>query len=153
MLTYSSLILKSWAWKVIKSFHLCQTWWVSWCDPFSCFAIKHQVFEVKYFNIQLPMFTNFITHVYHVALNTSVHQYCHIISIAPPTGHRNSDKHHPIYMTSIVLFFFSISYTTRWHATKKWAQPPTAPPPNARGLQINNQNITDHNSVWGIFHL
>ena len=33
-----------------------------------------------------PMYTKFITHIYNVALNTCMHQYC-VISIAPPTGH------------------------------------------------------------------
>ena len=48
------------------------------------------------------MYTKFITQVYDVALNTSMHQYC-VIFIAPPTGHRNSDKH-PISMSFIVFF-------------------------------------------------
>ena len=45
-------------------------------------------------------------------------EYC-IISIAPPTGHRKLDKHHPIYMT----FVFSTSYTTTWHASNRWEHP------------------------------
>ena len=39
-------------------------------------------------NIQIPIYTKLLTHVEGVAL--SVHQYC-VISIAPPTGHRESD--------------------------------------------------------------
>ena len=54
------------------------------------------------FNIQFSMYNKFMTHVYDVALNTSMHQYC-IISKAPPTGHRNSHKHH-IYMIFTVFF-------------------------------------------------
>ena len=37
-------------------------------------------------------------HVEGVTLNTSMHQHC-VIAIAPPTGHRKSDKHHLINMT------------------------------------------------------
>ena len=40
-------------------------------------------------SLQVPMYTKFITQVYNVTLNTSMHQYC-VISIAPPTGHKNS---------------------------------------------------------------
>ena len=142
-----SMILRPWRWKVIKSIRLLQTWWVSLSDPFSCFV--HKAWSPNSFNIQFPMNNKFITHVYDVALNTSMHQYC-VILIAPPTGHRNSDKHHPIYMT--FMGFLSIPYTTTWYATRRSAHPPTAPLPDACGLQIN-QNITDHKFVWGIFHL
>ena len=142
-----SMILRPWRWKVIKSIRLLQTWWVSLSDPFSCFV--HKAWSPNSFNIQFPMNNKFITHVYDVALNTSMHQYC-VILIAPPTGHRNSDKHHPIYMT--FMGFLSIPYTTTWYATRRSAHPPTAPLPDACGLQIN-QNTTDHKFVWGIFHL
>ena len=54
------------------------------------------------------MYTKFITHVYDVTLNTSMHQDC-VISIAPPTGHRNFDKH-PIYMTFTRFFLHIIHY-------------------------------------------
>ena len=59
------------------------------------------------FNIQFLMYTLFITHVYD-SLNTSMHQYC-VISIVPPTGHRNSDKH-PIYLTFIAFFLHIMHY-------------------------------------------
>ena len=92
----------------------------------SIFMLCHEASSFYNFNIQFPMYTKFITHVYDVALNTSMHQYC-VISIAPPPGHKNSDKHHPIYMTFIG--FFSISHTPTWHATVTWAHLPPAPPP------------------------
>ena len=105
-----------------------------------CVHFHHKVSTPYNFNIQFPMYSKFITHVYDVTLNTSMHQYC-VIFIAPPTGHRNSDKY-PIYMTCIGFF---ISYTTRWHVIKRWTHPPTALPP------INNQKThTDHKfcTVW-----
>ena len=67
------------------------------------FMLRHKASTPYNFNIEFPMYAKFITYVYNVALNTSMHQYC-VISIAPPTGHRNSDKHHPIYMTCICYF-------------------------------------------------
>ena len=47
---FTSIILRPWIWKVIKSFCLRQTLWVSWCGPFSCFAIKHQVLITSPYN-------------------------------------------------------------------------------------------------------
>ena len=88
-----SIILKPWTWKVIKSFHLCQTWWVSWCDPFSCLAIKHQVLITSTYNSPNS------SHMYTISPWMPP---CCVISIAPPTA---------IYMTFIGLL--SISYTTR----------------------------------------
>ena len=67
---------------------------------------RHKASSPYNFNIEFPMYTKFITHVNNVTLNTSMHQYC-VISIAPPTGHRNSDKH-PIYMTCIAFFLHII---------------------------------------------
>ena len=64
-----------------------------------CVHFHHKVSTPYNFNIQFPMYSKFITHVYDVTMNTSMHQYC-VIFIAPPTGHRNSDKY-PIYMTCI----------------------------------------------------
>ena len=52
----------------------------------SIFMLSHKASSPFNFNIQFPMYTKFITHVYDVALNTSMHQYC-VIYIAPPTGH------------------------------------------------------------------
>ena len=74
----------------------------------SIFMLRHKASSPYNFTIQFPMYTKFITHVYDVALNTSMHQYC-VISIAPPTGHRNSDKH-PIYMTFKGFFLHIIHY-------------------------------------------
>ena len=107
----------------------------------SIFMLHHTASSPYNFNIQFPMYTLFIIHVHDFTLNTSTHPY-YAISIAPPTGHRNSDKH-PIYMIFIV--FSSISYIARWHATKRWAHLPTA------SLPINNQNTTGHKFVWGFF--
>ena len=59
------------------------------------------------FNIQFPMYTKFIIHVYNVVLNASMHQYC---VIAPPIGHRNSDKH-PVYMTFIPFIIIHYKMT------------------------------------------
>ena len=65
----------------------------------SIFMLRHKASRPYNFNIQFPMYTKFITHVNDVALNTSMHQYC-VISIAPPTGHRNSDKHRPVQLVA-----------------------------------------------------
>ena len=83
----------------LKSFHLRPTWWVPWCGPFSCFAMKRSPYN---FTIHFPTCTKFITHEYDVALHTSMHQYC-VKSIAPRIEHRNSDNH-PIYMAFIGFF-------------------------------------------------
>ena len=69
----------------------------------SILILRHKASSPCNCNIQFPIYTKFITHVDNVTLNTSMSQYC-VISIAPPTGHGNSDKHHPIYMTIIVYF-------------------------------------------------
>ena len=53
------------------------------------FMLRHKASSPYNFNMQFPMYIKFITHVYDVALYTSMHQYC--VSIAPPTGHRNSE--------------------------------------------------------------
>ena len=95
-----SIILKPWTWKLIKTVLLCQTWWTSWSHPFSCFAIKHQVLITLTYNFPCTpnsshMYT--MSHWIPPCINT-------VISIAPPTGHRNSDKHHPIQVTFIVFF-------------------------------------------------
>ena len=74
----------------------------------SIFMHLHKAASPYNFNIQFPMYTKFITHVYVVALNTSMHQYC-VISTVPSTGHRKSDKH-PIYMTFIGSFLHIIHY-------------------------------------------
>ena len=47
------------------------------------------------------------------------------------------------YLHDVYSFFSSISYTTRWHVTKRWAHPLTV------SLPINNQNTTDYKFVWG----
>ena len=67
----------------------------------SIFMLRHKASSPYDFNIQFPMYTKFITHVYDVTLNTPMRQYC-VTSMAPSTGHRNSVKH-PIYMT--FMFF------------------------------------------------
>ena len=67
----------------------------------STFMLCHKASSPYNFNIQFPMYNKFIIHVYDFVLDTSMHQYC-VISIAPPTRHRNSDKH-PIYMTFMFL--------------------------------------------------
>ena len=76
----------------------------------SIFMLRHKASSPYNFNIQFPctMYTKFITHVYDVNLNTSMHQCC-VISIAPLTGQRNSVKHHPIY--DINCLFFSPYHT------------------------------------------
>ena len=58
---------------------------------FFSIAVKHHHYQ---FNIQFPIFTKLFRNVEGVTLNISVHQNC-VISIAPPTGHRKSDKHSP----------------------------------------------------------
>ena len=80
-----------------------------------------------------------------------------------PFQFRNSNEH----LIHIYMFFLH-NITTRWHATTRWARPPTAPPPpppppppplppDTCGLRINNQNITELNItktiLWWIFHL
>ena len=70
-----------------------------------------------------------------------MHQYC-VILIAPPTGHRNSDKHHPIYMTFID--FFSPYHTLQHDMQLKGLcalRQRHCPTP------VNNHNITDHKFV------
>ena len=52
----------------------------------SIFMLRHKASSPYKFDVQFPMYTKFITHVYDVTLNTSIHQYC-VIYIAPPTGH------------------------------------------------------------------
>ena len=74
----------------------------------SIFMLRHKASSPYNFNRQIPMYTQFITQVYNVSLNTSMHQYC-VISITPPTGHRNSDIH-PIYMSFIGFFLHIIQY-------------------------------------------
>ena len=77
----------------------------------SIFMLCHKASRPCTVNIQFPMCTKFIAHVNHVALNTSMHQYC-VISIAPPTGHRKSDKH----PTTFVGFFLHIIHCKmRWN--------------------------------------
>ena len=50
----------------------------------SIFMLRHKASTPYNFNIQFPMYTKFITHVYDVA-PPSMHQYC-VISIVPPTA-------------------------------------------------------------------
>ena len=76
------------------------------------------------FNIQFPISAKFLRNVEGVTLNVSVHQSC-VTSIAPPTGHRNSEKHNPIDMTFTACFPHIIHYSItckvtgeraiRWH--------------------------------------
>lgn len=84
-----NIIRRPCIWKVIKSFRLCYTWWAWWCSLFPSFNMKHQPLITSTYNF----FTKLVTHVEGVTQNLSVHQYC-AISIAPPTAHRKSDKHH-----------------------------------------------------------
>ena len=76
----------------------------------SIFMLRHKAASPYNFNIQFPMYTKFITHVYNVALNTSMHQYCHIDSA---TYWTQEFRQTSSYSSDIYSFFFSISYTTR----------------------------------------
>ena len=67
-------------------------------------------------NIQSPIYTKFLRHVEGVTLNTSMHQYC-VISIAPPAGHRKSEKHHPINMTFTGEHALRRAWTVRAHSS------------------------------------
>ena len=60
----------------------------------SIFMLCHKALSPYNVTTQFLIYTKFITHVYDVALNTSMHQCC-VISIAPPTGHKNSDRQPP----------------------------------------------------------
>ena len=82
---------------------LCQTWWV-----WSMFMLRHKA-SPHNFKIQFPMYSKLITNACNVTLNTSMHQYF-VISKVPPTGHRHSDIHHPIYMTFIGVFLHIIQH-------------------------------------------
>ena len=68
----------------------------------SIFMLHHKASSNYNFNIQFPMYTKVITHVYDVTLNTSMHQY----SVGE---HRKSNKH-PISMTFIGFFLHNIHY-------------------------------------------
>ena len=55
------------------------------------------------FTIQCPIWAKSLRNVEGGALHISVHQNC-VISIAPPIGHRKSEKHRPIDMTLTACF-------------------------------------------------
>ena len=78
----------------------------------SFFMLRYKASISYNFNIQFPMYNKFIIQVYDVAQNTSVNQCC-VVSKAPPTGHRNSDKH-PIYD----IYRFFPPYHTLRHDTQ-----------------------------------
>ena len=46
--------------------------------------------------------------------------------------------------------FFSISYTTRWHAAKRWAHPPTTPPPNVCRSRAPSSLLPA--LIWHVFY-
>ena len=75
----------------------------------SILMLRHDAGSPSNLNIQFHIYSKVLAHVEGVALNTSLHQYC-VFSIAPPSGHRKSDKHHLIYMTFTACFLHIIHY-------------------------------------------
>ena len=103
-----SILLGPCHWHTRKIFILCHTYWPWWCHPVKSF-LRPEASSPRNFTIQCPICPKSHRNVEGVTLNISLHQNC-AISIAPPTGQRKSDKHHPTDMMFTTCFLSSITW-------------------------------------------
>ena len=71
----------------------------------SIFMLGHKASSPNNFNMQFPMYTNFITHVYNVTLNTSMHQYNAILCNIQSATHWTQEFRQISYLHDIYRFF------------------------------------------------